>query len=165
MHRNSTVTGPPKGKPKFILFYNKTKVGVDAMDQMINEYSTKTASRRCTFAVFCNTLDKSVINSWIIYRKITQTKISRRDFVYELFIELTSMYNPEQNQSLTRATDEPSAPATSNNQLTPLSVAETRHHCQTSGCQSKRSLRCSKCEKFKRSNCCDYLCEICHGNV
>ena len=51
------------------------------------------------------------------------------------------MYNPEPNRGLNRATDEPSAPATSNNQLKPLPVAEKRHRCQTSGCQSKTSVR------------------------
>ena len=91
MHRNSTVMGPPNCKPEVFLFYNKNKVGVDAMDQMIRACSTRTASRRWTFAVFCNILDKSVMNSWIIYRKITQTKVSRRDFIYEVFIELTTL--------------------------------------------------------------------------
>ena len=85
-------------RSRLVLFYNKNKVGVDAMDQMIRAYSTRTASRRWTFAVFCNILDKFIINCWIIYKKITQTKISRRDFICELFIELTTMYNPEPNR-------------------------------------------------------------------
>ena len=38
----------PKKNPETVLFYNKTKAGVDIIDQMARNYSIKAASRRFT---------------------------------------------------------------------------------------------------------------------
>ena len=35
-----------KKKPETVLFYNKTKAGVDVVDQMTRKYSVKAASQR-----------------------------------------------------------------------------------------------------------------------
>ena len=36
----------PKKKPETVLFYNKTKAGVDVVEQMTRKYTVKAASRR-----------------------------------------------------------------------------------------------------------------------
>lgn len=41
-----------KHRPEVVLFYNKTKGGVDTADEMLRGYSTKAASRRWPLAVF-----------------------------------------------------------------------------------------------------------------
>ena len=41
-----------KKKPKTVLFYNKTKAGVDVIDQMTKKYSIKAASQRWPVHVF-----------------------------------------------------------------------------------------------------------------
>ena len=46
----------PKCKANTILTYNKTKVGVDSVDQMSRQYSVQAPSRRWPVAVFYNIL-------------------------------------------------------------------------------------------------------------
>ena len=46
MENKPTTKNTAKRKPEAVLFYNKNKVGVDVMDQMIMMYSTRSATRR-----------------------------------------------------------------------------------------------------------------------
>lgn len=56
-----------KQKPSIISFYNKTKFGVDLMDQMVGTYRCKRKVNRWPMALFCNLLDVSACNAYIIY--------------------------------------------------------------------------------------------------
>ena len=67
-----------KKKPETIEFYIMTKCGVDILDAMLKMYSCKVGSRRWPSAVFHNALDLALINSWIIFRKVTRINKSRR---------------------------------------------------------------------------------------
>lgn len=73
-----------------VSFYNKTKCGVDVTDQMARKCSLKSASRRWPVHVFFNILDLTGINSWILYKKITGEKLSRKNFLFRLVDELAS---------------------------------------------------------------------------
>ncbi len=73
-----TSENKPKYKPNTILIYNKTKFGVNSVDQMSRQYSVQAPSRRWPLADLHNLLSLSIINSWIIYKKVNQTRISRR---------------------------------------------------------------------------------------
>ena len=74
--------------PKTVQFYNKTKCGVDILDQMAHRYSTRAAARRWPVHVFYNILDRAAINAWIIYRGVTGEKTSRHAFLRQLAEEL-----------------------------------------------------------------------------
>ena len=52
-----------KKKTETVLFYQKTKVGVDVIDQMTRKYSVKAASRRWLIHMFYNVIDLAQINS------------------------------------------------------------------------------------------------------
>ena len=67
----------PKKKPKTVLFYNKTKVGVKVVDQMTRKYSVKAASRKWLVHVFYNLIDLAIINSWALSKGTCKSKISR----------------------------------------------------------------------------------------
>ena len=54
-------------KPETVLFYQKTKAGVDVIDEMTRKYSVKAASRRWPIHVFYNVIDFAQINSWIFF--------------------------------------------------------------------------------------------------
>lgn len=56
--------------PEPVEFYNSTKFGVDILDQMARKYSVRAGTRRWPMHVFY-VLDIAVINSWVVYRKIT----------------------------------------------------------------------------------------------
>ena len=65
LHSDAAVSSEnnPKKKPETVLFYNKTKAGVDVVDQMTRKYSVKAACRRWPVHVFYNVIDLAIINS------------------------------------------------------------------------------------------------------
>lgn len=48
-------------------YYNKTKIGVDTMDQMLTRYTTHRRTNRWPLAFFYNILDVASLASYIIY--------------------------------------------------------------------------------------------------
>ena len=62
MHNAPSIDQSKKKKLCVIHFYNKNKVGVDVVGQMLRQYSTHTASRRRPFAEWTNILDIAALN-------------------------------------------------------------------------------------------------------
>lgn len=83
-------------KPEIILFYNDTKAGVDAIDQMCRHYTAKIASRRWPLVVFFNMLDVAAVNALTIYEKCNPAfrrqyrSSTRRQFLRELSCSLVA---------------------------------------------------------------------------
>lgn len=75
-------------KPEMICFYNKTKGGVDTVDQMCSTYSVSRKSNRWPLTVFFPTLNVAGINAQIIYRENSKDEKSRREFLKALGLEL-----------------------------------------------------------------------------
>ena len=67
-----------KKKPDTVLFYNTNKVDVDVLDFMCRQLSTRAACRRWLLVVFCNILDLAGVNAFVLFRKSTGRRISRR---------------------------------------------------------------------------------------
>lgn len=57
-----------KQKPKIIHFYNKTKCGVDVVDNMLRKYTTKSKTNHWPLAVFFKILDKAALNAHIVIK-------------------------------------------------------------------------------------------------
>ncbi|OAF70713.1 CCT-zeta, partial [Intoshia linei] len=72
-----------KKKPNLILFYNKNKGGVDVLDYLCNEYSTKRKTRRWPYYLFQGLLNFLAVNSYILY-KSGNVYISRRLYLRQL---------------------------------------------------------------------------------
>ena len=53
-----------KMKPEIVTYYNNTKGGVDAVDYMAHQFSTKRKTRRWPMAIFANMLDVAGIASY-----------------------------------------------------------------------------------------------------
>ena len=49
----------------------------------------KVASRRWPFHVFYSVIDIAIINNWIAYKHLCQSKISRRDYILRVVEEVT----------------------------------------------------------------------------
>ena len=81
-----------KNKPDITLFYNKNKVGVDVVDQMVRKYSTHSTSRRWPVAIWCNILNIAALNAWIMYKKATGKTISQKNFILQLNEEQRAEY-------------------------------------------------------------------------
>ena len=89
MHRNVNIDQCRKKKlPETIQYYNKSKVGVDVLDQMARYHTSKSSTRRWPVAVFFKILDCACTNAYIIYCLTTKLKLSRRQFMLELIKEL-----------------------------------------------------------------------------
>lgn len=85
VHYTDKCEGQAK-KPEAILFYNKNKSGVDCMDQMVSHFTTKRATKRWTFAFFCNMLDVMALAAYTICKEVDDNKRNdaRRNFLSAL---------------------------------------------------------------------------------
>ena len=81
-HTGIQVEDDYKRVPETIAFYNKTKFGVDVVDQMTRKYSVKAGSFRWPLQVFFNILDLAAVNAWILCKVCTGSKISRKEFIF-----------------------------------------------------------------------------------
>ena len=81
-HTGIQVEDNQKRVPETIAFCNKTKFGVDVIDQMARKYNVKAGSFRCPLQVFFNILDLAAINAWILCKMCTGSKISRKEFIF-----------------------------------------------------------------------------------
>jgi hypothetical protein len=88
LHSTIDIETNRKKLPETVKFYNKTKCGVDILDQMARRYSTRAAACRWPVHVFYNILDLAAINAWIIYRGVTGEVMSRHAFFHQLAEEL-----------------------------------------------------------------------------
>ena len=66
LHHNSNIA--ESGKPEIVEFYNKTKAGVDALDQKVRHYTTYRETHRWPLAVFYNILDILAYNAYILFK-------------------------------------------------------------------------------------------------
>jgi hypothetical protein len=84
LHSTIDIGTNPKKLPETVQFYNKTKCGVDILDQMAHRYSTRAAAHQWPVHVFYNILDLAGINAWIIYRGVTGEKRAGMPFSVSL---------------------------------------------------------------------------------
>ena len=86
-----------KKKPETVEFYDKIKCGVYVADQMARQYLVKADTCRWPVAVFYNILNLAGINAFVLYKKRTGDKISRRDLLFKLATELREDYIVERS--------------------------------------------------------------------
>lgn len=60
--------------PKVIKEYNAHMGGVDLMDSFIGRYRIRKKSRKWTTRLFYHLLDMTVINSWVLYKKVNMKR-------------------------------------------------------------------------------------------
>lgn len=113
-HMTNNISEHYNNKPQMILDYNATKGGVDVLDQMVDTFRSKRKINRWPMAVFCNILDVSAVNTFIIFISLfpqwhAEYKTARRRFfLKELGIALVQplitsrIYNPRAPNALVR---------------------------------------------------------------
>ena len=146
-HKGNKTQPEGKRKPETILFYNANKFGVDVLDSMCRNMSTKAGCRRWPLAVFYNVLDLAGLNAYILFKKATGSNLQRRTFLMRLSAELRGDL----------AEDNP-APLHPVQQLpAPL---ERRVNCAIkSHCTKNRTVtRCTKCERPVCGKCMAIIC-------
>lgn len=92
MHDDDTISDAIHQKPEMILFYNKTKAGVDTMDQMCSRYTSQRRTCRWPLAFFFNILDIGSLAAYLIYyennKMIPKKTTQRKTFLLQLADEL-----------------------------------------------------------------------------
>ena len=89
MHKDISIDKNHKKKlPETVEYYNKTKPGVYVLDQMSRYHTCKSATRRWPVACFFNIIDCACINTFIVYKEVTKSSISKRQFILEVVKEL-----------------------------------------------------------------------------
>lgn len=91
-HLDNAINDDAKTKPVMITDYNRYKVGVDVMDQMLDKYSCQRKTKRWPLAFFFNILNVAGLASYVIYylnnpmlkKKNNQRKIFLKELCQEL---------------------------------------------------------------------------------
>ncbi|XP_049963511.1 uncharacterized protein LOC126484130 [Schistocerca serialis cubense] len=78
-------------KPEIIYDYNRTKWGIDALDEKTHNYTTFRRKRRKPMAIFYTILDIAGVNAFVLLQaKEDNNDIIRREFLIQLGMELVS---------------------------------------------------------------------------
>lgn len=91
MHLDGTISELPEdnSKPEIILFYNKTKTGVDTVDEMCATYSVSRKVRRWPLVLFFRLIDIAGINAQVIFSTNNQNnRLIRRKFLEDIGLSL-----------------------------------------------------------------------------
>lgn len=79
MHHDTSVD-EESGKPEIILSYNKTKGGVDAMDQMAHSFTVKRKTKRWPLVIFFDMVDLAGIAGRVVWSQAFPTnRFAHRD--------------------------------------------------------------------------------------
>ncbi|CAK8677360.1 unnamed protein product [Clavelina lepadiformis] len=90
MHHDISIDEEdPKKRPEIIRFYNKTKIGVHLVGQMVQTYTCKRQTRRWPLVLFYTLLDIVALNAYTICRQVYPDYQSgqgskRRGFITDL---------------------------------------------------------------------------------
>ena len=161
MHHDISIDEEdPKKLPEIIKFYNKTKIGVDLVDQMVGTYTCRRQTRRWPLKLFFNLLDIAALNAYTVFKQVYPdqqgTERSRRRFITDLAesLILPHMKTRQKIPQLQKATKEamvrcglsfPSIPP-------PESMLQKRKRCSL--CPSTKDRKVAKC----CSRCCRPVC-------
>ncbi|CAF4474867.1 unnamed protein product, partial [Rotaria sp. Silwood2] len=92
-HNFLEILDGKKKLPVMIHDYNQTKVGVDVVDQCINNYTVRRISRRWPMLVFFNMFDIAAINAMTIWLCQNPDWHSRKNHIRGLFFRTAQQIN------------------------------------------------------------------------
>jgi len=143
------------------MYYNKTKAGVDSLDQMARKYSTRAGTRRWPVHVFYNILDLAGINAWILFKECTGSNVPRREFLLKLATELSQTYTLERGRVPMDSATVPCPTGTAQTlRLDKRRKCRIKKHCKGNVasvlCATCREPVCGKCtsETLVKCQCC-----------
>ncbi|CAF1454756.1 unnamed protein product [Rotaria sordida] len=103
LHDFPEILDDEKKLPAMIHDYNQTKIGVDVVDQCINNYTARRISRRWSLMVFFNMIDIAAINAMTIWLCQNPEWNNRKKHIRRLFLEqlsksLTNPHNQRRSE-------------------------------------------------------------------
>ncbi|XP_017288685.1 uncharacterized protein LOC108245934 isoform X2 [Kryptolebias marmoratus] len=160
MHSVVELEDTTKRKPNTVTQYNETKCGVDAMDQMVREYSVRAGTRRWPVAVFYNMVDMAAQNAHVLYEACTGVQERRVDFLVELAKELGDSHVSEKKARKEKLLRQ-QAPTRSPGKRAKCQI---RHRC-TNNCAT---VRCVDCYRYTCGKCTrdiPWQCKVCFDSA
>ena len=158
-HKENKISIGEKKKPELVLYYNKTKGGVDCADERIASYSIKYISKRWHVPVFCNIVDLSCYNAYVLYTTVFQEYQQGKSHKRRLFLSDLGMALSENHRN-SRVTGAP-VPSISSN-------VEPKKRGRCAFCprnKDKKSVhRCFKCNSVACTDHMLVICPSCNGN-
>ena len=176
-HHDATVLNEEnENRPEIIDYYNRTKVGVDLMDQKLSYYRTGRGTRRWTLALFLNLLDICAHNAYIVWRDLhPEWQANRNDKRRVFLLDLgKSLVMPQIRERDRAGLHRPilRAIAAATGQFDPpapeaAAALSPRARCEICGRSrdKKTKLRCALCRrmvcKMHSTNRVEVVCQLC----
>lgn len=158
------------GKPEIIAEYNRTKAGVDTLDQMCSNYNTQRRSRRWPMTIFYTMINVSAgVNAYVLYKAFQDTEdVTRYDFMKSLAKSLCRPHLLRRLDTGTHVRDEMKEAIRRILQIPRpepqgIEVFASRKTCYTCNPRLKRRTKypCSVCEKPICLECAKKVCVRC----
>lgn len=159
-----------QGKAEIIDFYNKTKGGVDVLDNMCNRYSCSRKTRRWPLCLFYGMINIAVVNAFVL-SKIKGVGKIRRKFMHTLAEELVKPWAEKRiqqkgmNRRLINTIREGFGIVDESSVLDRpgSSTSHPKRRCSFCGWKKAKQTRtvCRSCEKYVCPDHSDVLCFDC----
>ncbi|XP_060858925.1 piggyBac transposable element-derived protein 3-like isoform X1 [Metopolophium dirhodum] len=174
--KKTTVIVP---RPKIIEVYNKHMGGVDLMDSMIGRYRIIMRSKKWYMKIFYHLVDMSIVNAWILYKKVTKKPMKLAQFREQLAVELCQtemeikkkgrktkeslekqmLEELEKRKKRTPTAIIPSTHLRLDGHQHRIQFEKIRRVCKLPKCKFQSFAKCTKCDVFlccnKERNCFD----------
>ena len=148
--------------PNLVKEYNKHMGGVDKLDSLLGRSHCKIKSRKWYFRIFYHLLDITIINSWIMFKKVHESKMKLKDFrasVAEAMCNLESQGSVKRGRPSSFDVERQIIAKKKRGNVSHLPVRDVRldgvahwpsHtgdrlRCKMPGCQSLSYIICQKC--------------------
>ena len=166
VHNTTAVVEDNNNKPEPVIRYNKTKGGVDLMDQKVTSYTSTRVTRRWPMAMFYNIVDIAALNAEIVYHLSNpevnaKLKDKRRHFLKNLGTELT---RPQMASRLINNTRLPKKVIQSIGKFR-IEVPQqpvVEPLIMSAQAKLETRTRCYKCSNDRKTS---NLCQVCHVAV
>ncbi|XP_045449984.1 piggyBac transposable element-derived protein 4-like [Melitaea cinxia] len=169
MHHDNSIdvmTGD-KRKPEMITFYNRTKGGVDVVDELCANYDVSRNSKRWPLTFFYSLLNMAGINSYIIRKEnCSLPNLKRREFLRVLGLKLVENHLRTRKDTIglhtslrKRINDSLGEPSPA----PPPKIAGIARRCQDCAYKKDRKTKhtCCKCNKFICMEHAETICKNC----
>lgn len=160
-------------RPNIIQMYNSNMGGVDLIDSMIARYRIIMRTKKWYIKIFYHLLDMTVVNSWLLYKKVKNQNITLAAFREQLSVSLCrgGLYTRQvrgrrSNDSIELQKDIENLRAlkrTPTGSMPPIDIikdnishweihTKLRRICKMPNCKFQSYIRCSKCNVYLCSN-------------
>lgn len=147
--KKSTINVP---QPEVFRSYNKGMGGVDLMDQMVATYRTRMRQKKWYWPIFSYFLDVSVVNAWLIMRKVLPNDDKTQSLLkFRRGISLSLLKNHGTPSRRGRQPNDPSIDCRFDGRNHWIISVPTEKKCRH--CGGKAKFMCQKCEVGLHRKC------------